>query len=156
MTAAPLCRRARRSRRRSESGEALLFALFALLLLGLSLALLSLTMKARLEEQQRVVRRVRLDLLLDGALAETLGRLAIDPRVAGVEPRSLGAGEGWSEVELVSPQLRRVEVGAKLGGRQVSARALVRIVPAPPRVVRWERGAGPSPVGAGGPQSEPP
>ena len=60
-------------RQRTEAGEALLFAVFALLLLGLSLALLALTMRQRLEERQRDVRRAHLDLLLDGAVAETLG-----------------------------------------------------------------------------------
>jgi hypothetical protein len=127
-------------RRPAESGAALLFALFALLLLGLSLALLTLTMRLRFEEQQRSLRRARLDLLLDGAMAETMGRLALDPRFAGVAPRPAGMGEAWSDVERVSPTERRVEVVAKLGGRQVSARARVRVVPGPPRVVRWERG----------------
>jgi hypothetical protein len=130
----------RRARRRSESGEALLFALFALLLLSLSLALLALTMRARLEEQQRFARRARLDLLLDGAMAETLGRLAVDPRFSGVAPRSTGPGEGWSDVERVSAEYARVEARAKLGGHEVSGRAVVRLVPGPPRVVRWERG----------------
>ena len=133
----------RRARRRCESGEALLFALFALLLLSLSLALLALTMKGRLEEQQRFARRARLDLLLDGVVAETLGRLALDPRFSGVAPRYEGAGEGWSEVERVGGYAR-VEARAKLGGREVCGRAVVRLVPGPPRVVRWERGPGPS------------
>jgi hypothetical protein len=127
-------------RRPTESGAALLFALFALLLLGLSLALLTLTMRLRFEEQQRSLRRARLDLLLDGAMAETMGRLALDPRFSGVAPRREGAGEAWSDVERVDPVHRRVEAGAKLGGREVSARAWVQVVPGPPRVVRWERG----------------
>jgi hypothetical protein len=132
---------ARATLRRSEGGEALLFALFALLLLGLSLALLTLTMRARLEEQQRFVRRARLDLLLDGAVAETLGRLAVDPRFAGVRPRLAGAGESWTEVERLSAEYSRVDARARLGGRLVSGRAWVRFAPGhPPRVVRWERG----------------
>jgi hypothetical protein len=133
-----------RSRRRStETGEALLFAVFALLMLSLSLALLTLTMRLRLEEQQREVRRAHLDLLLDGAVAETLGRLAVDPRFSGVAPRSYGDGEGWSEVERLGAGHARVEAGARVGGRQVSGRAVVRLVPGPPRVVRWERGPEP-------------
>jgi hypothetical protein len=131
----------RRSRRQpAESGEALLFAVFALLLLGVSLALLGLTMRMRLEEQQREVRRAHLDLLLDGAVAETLGRLAVDPRFSGVAPRRYGDGESWSEVERLSAEHARVEAGARLGPRQASGRAVVRLVPGPPRVVRWERG----------------
>jgi hypothetical protein len=130
---------------RSEGGEALLFAVFALLLLALSLALLTLTMRMRLEEQQRTIRRARLDLLLDGAMAETLGRLAVDPRFGGVLPRSdgYGDGEGWSEVEHLGPDRARVEVGARLGARRVSGRAVVRLVAGRPRVIRWERGPEP-------------
>jgi hypothetical protein len=139
VTAAAIDRRV--TPRRSERGEALLFALFALLLLSLSLALLTLTMRARLEDQQRFARRARLDLLLDGVVAETLGRLAVDPRFSGVSPRSAGAGEGWTDVEHLSPGYARVEARAKLGGREVSGRAWVRFPPGrPPRVVRWERG----------------
>jgi hypothetical protein len=125
-----------------ERGEALLFAVFALLLLSISLALLTLTMRLRIEEQQREARRVRLDLLLDGALAETLARLAIDPRFDGVAPRpGEDGGEGWSVVERVGLHRARVEAGASLGGRRASGHADVRIVPGRPVVERWERGS---------------
>ena len=87
-------RRAIARQRPREDGEAMIFAIFALLLLALSLALLGLTMRLRLEEQQREVRRVHLDLLLDGAVAETLARLAVDPRFTGVAPRRDGGRRG--------------------------------------------------------------
>lgn len=131
----------RARRPRGERGEALLLALFVLLLLGISLALLALSMRIRLEEQQREIRRVRLELLLDGVVAETLGRLAIDPRFSGVAPRRAGAGEGWSEVASIGPVLARVHVSATLGPRSVDGTALVRVVPGPPRVLTWRRGA---------------
>ena len=86
-------------------------------------------MRLRLEEQQREVRRAHLDLLLDGAVAETLGRLAVDPRFSGVAPRPYGDGEGWSEVERLGAEHARVEAGARLGPRQASGRAVVRLVP---------------------------
>ena len=131
------------SRRRStETGEALLFAVFALLLLSLSLALLALTMRLRLQEHQSEIRRAHLDLLLDGAVAETLGRLAADPRFSGVAPRSYGDGEGWSEVEHLGPGYAHVEAGARVGPRRAFGRARVRLVPGrPPQVIRWERGS---------------
>ena len=131
-----------------ERGEALLLALLVLLMLGVSLALLGLTIRLRLEEQQREIRRVRLDLVLDGVVAETLAFLAVDPRFSGVAPRPEGAGEGWSEVVAMGPQMARVEATAALGPRRARATALVRLVPAPPRVVVWQRGAG---AGAPGP-----
>jgi len=123
-----------------ERGEALLFAVFALLLLSLSLALLTLTMRLRLDEQRREVGRAHLDVLLDGVMAETLARLALDPRFGGVAPRGQADGEGWSEVERSGLQHARVEAGARLGGRRAIGRALVRVSPAPPRIVWWERG----------------
>jgi hypothetical protein len=129
-------------RSRCERGEALLLALFVLLMLGISLALLGLTMRVRIEEQQREVRRARLDLLLDGVVAETLAHLAQDSRFAGVSPRGngvAGEGEAWSEVERLGPLAARVDAAAALGPRRAAASALVRLVPAPPRVVRWQR-----------------
>jgi len=120
----------------------MLFAIFALLLLALSLALLGLTLRLRLEEQQREIRRVHLDLLLDGALAETLARLAVDPRFTGVVPRREADGEGWSEVERQGPHFALVEAGARLGSRRGYGRARVQTLPGqPPRVVSWKRGA---------------
>jgi hypothetical protein len=129
-----------RRRTAAERGEALLFAVFALLLLSLSLALLTLTMRLRIEERQRDLGSVHLDLLLDGAMAETLGRLAVDPSFAGLEPRRDGAGEAWTEVERIGT-FARVEVGARLGSGRGHARARVQLFPGPPRLVRWERGA---------------
>ena len=131
---------ARAVRRRRERGQALLLALFVLLLLGVSLALLGLSMRIRLEEQQREIRRVRLELVLDGVVAETLGRLAVDPRFAGVAPRRDGAGDAWSEVERLGPALARVHAAATLGPRRADADALVRLAPGPPRIVTWRRG----------------
>jgi hypothetical protein len=134
---------ARPPREPGQRGEALLLAIFALLLLGLSLALLGVTMRVRLEERQREARTTHLDLLLDGAMAETLARLALDPRFSGVAPRRDGddGGEGWTEVERLGLEHARVEAGARLGGRSVSVHAVVRVMPGPPRVVRWERGS---------------
>jgi hypothetical protein len=126
--------------RTRERGEALLFAVFTLLLLSLSLALLTLTMRVRLEEQRSEIGRAHLDVLLDGVMAETLARLAVDPRFSGVAKRREGDGEGWSEVERSGLQHARVEAGARLGERRAVGRALVRVLPAPPRMVWWERG----------------
>lgn len=123
-----------------ERGAALLLALFVLLLLGVSLALLALSMTVRLDEQRREIGAVRLDLLLDGVMAETVARLALDSRFSGVAPRRDGAGEGWSEVEPLGPEVARVAAGAALGSRRAEATALVRLRPGPPRIVRWRRG----------------
>ena len=125
---------------RRESGAALVLALFVLLLLGSSLALLALSMRVRLEEQQREIRHVRVELLLDGVVAETLGRLAIDPRFPGVRGRREGAGEASSEVTRIGSALARVHATAVLGPRRADATALVRVAPGPPQVVSWRRG----------------
>jgi hypothetical protein len=130
---------------RCDRGEALLFAVFALLLLGISLALLGLTMRMRLEERQRELRSTHLELLLDGAVAETLARLAIDPRFGGLAPRGDGSsgGEGWTEVERVGLEHARIEAGARLGPRRVHGRALVWLGGGVPRVESWLRGPEP-------------
>jgi hypothetical protein len=130
------------TRRARERGEALIFAVFVLLLLGVSLALLALSMRVRLEEQQREVRRARLDLLLDGVMAETLARLALDPRFSGVASRREGDGEASTAVDRYRPELARIEAEARLGGRSVGGRALVQILPGPPRVLQWQRDPG--------------
>jgi hypothetical protein len=137
-------------RRRRDGGEALLLALFVLLLLGISLLLLALGLRLRMEEQQREVRRVRLDLLIDGVTAETLARLAVDPSFPGVAERRDGAGRTSSEVQRVGEHGARVEVHAAIGPRRGAAVAWVRVLPAPPRVVRWERGGARSGGAPGG------
>jgi hypothetical protein len=131
---------------RDDRGEALLLAVFALLLLALSLALLGMTMSLRQEEQQRELRRVHLDQLLEGVMAETLARLAVDPAFEGVARRQEADGEGWSEVEKDGPYTAWVEAGARLGARRAWGRAKVALdLGRPPRVVFWERGRPPEP-----------
>jgi hypothetical protein len=104
--------------------------------------MLALTMRLRLEEQQRETRRVRLDLLLDGALAVTLARLAIDPRFGGLASRrdGDGGGTGWSVVERVGLHHARVEAGASLGRQRALGQAVVRLSPGVVQVMSWHRG----------------
>jgi hypothetical protein len=129
--------------RRREGGQALLFALIVLLVLGLSLALLALSMRVRLEEQQREVRRVRLAQLLDGVVAETLAQLARDPRFGGIAQRSSPAGgEASSEVAPVTPRVVRIEAAARLGPRRARVTVVAEVLPGPPRILRWRRGGG--------------
>jgi hypothetical protein len=115
------------------------------LVLGTSLALLALAMRVRLEEQQREIRRARLGQLLDGVTAETLARLARDPRFPGVPPRAEGAGRGWTQVERVRPGVVRIEATASLGARRARATVLALVAPGTARILEWRRG----PPGAG-------
>ena len=80
---------------RGEEGHALLLAILALFVLGVSLSLMAVNLQLGLGAQRRDLARVRADLLVDAVVAETLGRLALDPGFAGVQPKDLAQGQVW-------------------------------------------------------------
>ena len=79
--------RKRRRRRRGERGQALLFALLALLIASMAAAFLAEDLALREKALQEEAARFHLRALLDGALADALARLA--------EDRSLESEERW-------------------------------------------------------------
>ena len=131
-----------------ESGHALLFAMFVLFVLGLSLALAGLSVQLSLRDHRRELSRVRVDLMIDGVVAETLGSLAENPRFGGVARSSSKEGEVWSEVRWES-NTAVIEAGARSGQR--SERALLRANLAPRgfRILSWRRSLGRSPQNDG-------
>lgn len=122
-----------------DDGHALLFAMFAVFLLGVSLWLMALNLQLRLGEQRREIGRVRVDLLVDGVAAETMARLALDPLFTGVSRRGLGQGEVWSEV-MAEDSYAVIEARASLG--RVEGRAVLRasLGVGGPQIVSWQRG----------------
>ena len=124
---------------RREEGHALLFAIFALFLLGVSLSLMALNLQLGLGAQRRELSSVRVDLLVDAVVAETLGRLALDPEFAGVQPKDLAQGRVWSEVTTRGVEAV-IEAGASLGRGGGRAVVRVRLGPRGPRMVSWRRG----------------
>ena len=124
---------------RREEGHALLLAIFALFLLGMSLSLTALNLQLGLGAQRRELGRVRVDLLVDAVVAETLGRLALDADFAGVQPTDLALGQVWSEVTTRGVEAV-IEAGASLGQGGGRAVVRVRLGPGGPRIVSWRRG----------------
>ncbi|RPH56537.1 hypothetical protein EHM82_03140, partial [bacterium] len=78
------------SRRRHESGYALLTSLLVLFLVSVSLALLGASLHLRMKLVQHEAVGVQLVALSDGVLAETLGYLYAEPGFAGVAEHPLG------------------------------------------------------------------
>lgn len=145
--------------RGAESGQALILALLALALLTGVLALLSMLLASRMGQVRDEGRRVVLTALADGALAETLARLASTPTYPGLGEQRMGEGIVESHVGRLGPTTLVIEVEAFYRGAylEVEARA-VEQERAPPRVVSWRvtgsgRG-GPGTTGGRGSRTE--
>ena len=125
-----------RSGRRGERGQALLFALLALLIASMAAAFLAEDLGLREKALQEEGARVHLRVLLDGALADALARLA--------EHRPLESGERWgagfTSVERIpaGPNRATLRVHASYLARRGSAEADVLLAPRV-RVLSWRR-----------------
>ena len=124
-------------RRRGESGQALLFALLALLIASLAAAFLAEDLTLREKALQEEAARCHLRALLDGALAEALARLA--------DHRPLESGERWgagfTAVERRpggSEHQAILRVRASYMARRGAAEALVLLEPKV-MVLSWRR-----------------
>lgn len=152
------------SRRRHESGYALLTSLLVLFLVSVSLALLGASLHLRMKLVQHEAVGVQLVALSDGVLAETLGHLYADPGFAGVAEHPLGRGKVKSRVQslgggryrvwgtatqagkvrdVYAEVSRTVRVREVTTGEGVKKRPEIRV-----EVTRWERVVG-SEAGAG-------
>ncbi len=121
-----------------EAGSAVALALMLLLVLGLALAILSEGVVARMREEQRETRSVRLSAACDAALAMTLAGLASAPTYPGFPARPFGGGTIESEVAPGTSGLR-VVARAELGGASRQIEAEVAFSSGRPWVVRWRR-----------------
>ncbi|MCB9377532.1 MAG: hypothetical protein H6511_02045 [Holophagales bacterium] len=134
-----------RGHRRGQRGAALLLVLFLMLLVEGALLLFAGILAGERRAQVDSARRLRLDVLADGAADATLARLAAgDAR--GVVALELGGGELSSEVEPLGRRLYRIVARAELAG---SARTVELVVERSPagavRVLSWRpRGLEPS------------
>lgn len=122
--------------RRAERGQALLFALIALLIASVAAAFLAEDLGLREKALQEEGARVHLRALLDGALADALARIA--------DHRPLDSGERWgpgfTSVERIPAGVNRVilRVHASYLARRGSGEALVRLQPTV-AVLSWRR-----------------
>lgn len=128
------CRPARR-----ESGQALVLALVAVLLLSAALALAAGTLVARMKRSQREAVRIELLALADAAVAETLADLAAWPVSAGVAPRRFGGGTIESTVQRGGAQSFTIVARASVGRQDLSVEVLGRMTELGPRVDAWRR-----------------
>jgi hypothetical protein len=124
--------------------------MFVLLLLGSSLAIAGLSLQLGLREHRSDLSRVRVGLMIDGVVAETLGSLAEDPLFRGVPQTSSTEGEVWSAVTWES-DAAVIEAGAWSGQRSESA--LLRVTRAPRgfRILIFRRNLGQSRLGGSTP-----
>jgi len=122
----------------TESGFALLVALFATFMVGVALSLLALSLAVRLRMAHEEARGTVLSALCDAAVAETLSGIAAG-EAGGVGEHPFGSGTIGSEVQTVAAQHYRITATAHLGGKARTVLAdVVRDVQGT-RVVHWQR-----------------
>ena len=125
-----------------ESGVALIFAIIALAIVAMMVAVVAASLQPRIITHTHLERTVRLTALVDAAMATTLAELAVDRHDPGVEETVLGDGLMSSTATQVS--LHEVEVVAVGRTRGWRAVVVARVnVENGPRVLRWHRYQGP-------------
>ena len=124
---------------RSDAGHALLLALFVLLLVSIAAALLAQSLDSRQRAQQTDLRRVRLDLMVDAAVEETLAGLAADRGYGGLDPSQFSIGEIRSSVQRVGESGVEIEAVATSGGRGRQVKIRGDFGARAVRVLEWSR-----------------
>lgn len=123
--------------RHGERGQALLFALLALLIASMAAAFVAEDITLREKALQEEAARFHLRALLDGALADALARLAEDRSLESEERW----GAGFTSVEMfdAGPNRVRLRVSASYRARHGAAEAIVEVGLTRPRVISWHR-----------------
>lgn len=125
--------RGRADRARGERGFALLLALFVALMASAAMMLAVTALKVEWDETRNEARRIRLDAMVDAAIAETLADRYLFP----VDRRPFAGG--WIESRLDRRPAGRAVVTALagLGGRVQGARVEIVVTATHPRVLSW-------------------
>lgn len=124
---------------RRESGQALLVALIALVLIGAALALVAGLLVGRMNRVQERTRDTALLALSDAAVAETLADLAAWPSSPGVARRALGGGTIESRVAHGAGGTFTVVATAAYQGGALTVEARGRSTELGPVVDTWRR-----------------
>jgi type II secretory pathway component PulK len=127
----------------AERGAALLIAIVALALVATSVTTVAVLVQSRIAAFRMSERDLRLDALVDSAMAEALAQLSVDRDVSGVAPHQLDQGTVTSRITRVAPGIRSVVAEGRLDGWVATIDARVDLRYGWPRVVRWERRQGP-------------
>lgn len=131
-----MIRRPAREAPGGEAGSAVALALVLLLVLSLAFAVLAAGVVARMEEEQREARSVRLSAACDAALARTLAELAASPGSPGFSAEPFAGGTIESAVQGFADR-RLVRARATLSGKTREIEAEVRLASGRPWVARW-------------------
>lgn len=129
----------RARRRDAESGQALIVALIAVLLLGAGLALVASTLVSRMRRAQEASDRTALLALTDAAVAETLANLAAWPVSPGVASRELGGGTIASTVRRGGGGGFTIVAEATYRRGRLSVEVKGRLTELGPQVDSWRR-----------------
>jgi hypothetical protein len=122
-----------------ESGQALLIALIALILIGVALALVAALLVGRMNRVQERTRDTALLALSDAALAETLADMAAWPASPGVDRRPFGGGTLESRVAHGAGGSFTVLATATFRGGILTVEARGRSTELGPVVDSWRR-----------------
>lgn len=125
--------------RRADSGQGLVVALVALLLLGAVFALVAGMLVSRMQRAQDDARETVLLALADAAVAESLANLAAHPGSAGVERRPFGGGTIESTVTRTGREGFRLTAVATYRGEGLTVEAVGRLTELGPVVDGWRR-----------------
>jgi hypothetical protein len=131
--------------RRCERGSALVFAVAALTLVALTVAVVAAEIRSRSAGIVLEERSLRVVALADWAMAETLAELAADPRgFQGISERPVSGGTVASRVQPLGEwELEVTAVGVR-DDWQAILTARVGLKPGP-RVLWWQRTQSPVP-----------
>jgi hypothetical protein len=125
--------------RRDERGQALLFALLALLIASMAAAFVAEDLSLRERALQVEGTRMHVRAILDGALADALARLEAHPTRALPPETRIGDGVG-RVVRLSGKPIFILRVSATYKGREGAAEAQVLLsATLPPKVLWWRR-----------------
>jgi len=130
-------------RKSAERGAALLVAIVALAVVAASVMTVATVVESRIAAFRMSERDLRLDAMVDGAMAEALAQLSVDPDDSGVPPHQLDQGTVTSRITRVAPGIRQVVAEARLESWVATIDARVDLRHGWPRVVRWNRRQGP-------------
>lgn len=124
-------------RRGGQRGVALILTLLVVVLLVGMLALAVAFVAERQQSVRRETRQIHLVALADGALAETLARLAQRPGYAGLAQRDYGPGTIESRITVSGRNRRRIEAKAVYRQWERRVEAEVLLSASGPVVIGW-------------------
>jgi hypothetical protein len=123
--------------RHRESGAALIYVLFLLVLTVTAGSLIAMSLAIEARTRRDDARRIRAAALLDSAAVEAIAELAADPDARGFERHAFGGGEIESEIFVTSATQRAILVSARYGSFERRASVEVVLEAHGPRIVAW-------------------